>query len=222
MVKRWNRGRPGAEEGSDTGVTLVELLVAMSIFTVLMSIFMVSIARMTHQTVRVQNVGDATASMQRAFERLDRQVRYANAINRSAVSGGNYYLEFRTDALARRAAADRCDQYRVNVAAGTLEWRSWDVPIPPSTTTPTPTGWATMATRVVLRTNAAVVIPPFEMFPTSSDSSRQRVIIRLDVKAPDSPVVQTDSTLVARNSTSSTSTNINSPTGDVCRQIGRP
>jgi prepilin-type N-terminal cleavage/methylation domain-containing protein len=224
MLTRIRRaGSDGQDTERDAGVTLIELIIAMGIFAILMGIFMVGIARMTHQTVRVQSVGEATVSLQRAFERLDRQIRYAEAVNRSVLVNGSYYLEFQTSAESLHTAVGRCDQYRVNVAAGTFEARSWNLAAPY-----TASGWASFATRVVVRKNSAgVVIVPFQVLPTSSDFIRQRVTVRLDVKRPDAPVVQTDGTFVARNTTTNTATNADTNTDgvsdtQVCQENGRP
>ena len=69
------------ERRDDSGMSLVELIVAMGIFSIVIAIFMAGIVTMTRNTVRVQVTSDASESVRRVFQRLDKQVRYADAIN---------------------------------------------------------------------------------------------------------------------------------------------
>src|ERR1700710_2054812 len=70
-----------APREGDAGVTLVELLVSMSIFGVLLTLVMAGVVSLSHSTVKVGNSADAADDLRLAFESMDRQVRYADAVN---------------------------------------------------------------------------------------------------------------------------------------------
>ncbi|NAZ81700.1 prepilin-type N-terminal cleavage/methylation domain-containing protein [Kineococcus sp. R8] len=142
--------RPTApERRGDAGYSLAELLVAMSIFAVVLGVFMSGLLVMSSGTNRVQKVGASADALRKSFTVLDRQVRSADAVNRPGASNGRYFVEFRTAGTAEVPAA--CYQWRYSVATGTLAYRTWPTSGAPAST------WTTTATG--LRTDVDAVSP---------------------------------------------------------------
>lgn len=197
---------------SDRGMTLVELIVAMGIFTVIIAVFMSGVVIMTRDTARGQAVSDAGTEVNRVFQRLDQDVRYASAINLPWFGvDGSFYVEYLITAV-NGGEKPLCTQWRyVPATSGTegiLESRTWrDV------ATPAPTGWVRAATGV--RNNLAVPAErPFKVTVTL----KQQMHVILDVgPGTGGPGARKgaglDAEFVARNTTDQTATR-NDKNGD--------
>jgi prepilin-type N-terminal cleavage/methylation domain-containing protein len=70
-------GSHAARPGGDTGTTLIEMMVAMAVMSVVMVIFTAGIVSMYRAERFTTAVGDAQAQLGRAFLRLDSELRYA-------------------------------------------------------------------------------------------------------------------------------------------------
>lgn len=212
----------------DAGMSLVELLVSMGIFTVIVSIFMAGVVVMTRNTTRAQAVGDSGDTVRKVYQRLDRDVRYAAAINRpGAGATGTYYVEYLITAVDA-GLKPLCTQWRYTAATRKLEVRTWrDV------ATPAPTAWRTMATNV--RNDLSVAATrPFEFTKADATFRKQQLRVYLDVSPgatgqAERKGAQLDSTFVARNSSEQSQSNADvfpSPDGlsdtPVCPGPGRP
>ncbi len=158
---------------NDGGMTLIELLVAMGLFTILIGVFMSGVAAMTSVTVRIQAAADSSDEVRRAYQRLDKQLRYADAVNRPGVVAGKQYIEFRSPA-PDAASSPVCTQYRLNGSADTLEYRTWD-----DAAGATATSWAVVASNVM---NNPATEPAFTFLPTDGDHNKQRVTVYLKVE----------------------------------------
>lgn len=165
-----------ATRRGDTGITMVELLVSMGIFVVVLSVVLAGLVSMTRSTTRVQDVTNAGDSVRRAFQTLDKQVRYATAVNYPGVgASGAHYVELLTTAVPEGQMA-RCVQWRVHPTSRQLEVRSWaDSP------TATRTAWSTVATGVRNDLTSATPNRPFVLRPASGTSLRQQLTVSLDV-----------------------------------------
>ncbi|HET9657929.1 MAG TPA: prepilin-type N-terminal cleavage/methylation domain-containing protein [Kineosporiaceae bacterium] len=206
------RGR-GREDG---GYTLVELLVAMSLFAVLIAIYMAGIVQMTRSTNRVRNVTSSTDEGRRAFDRFDRQIRYASAVNRPVEVGSDWYLEFQTTATG--SGTGLCTQWRLLASTDQLQLRTWS-----DVSSPTATTWTTVASNVV---NDPASQQPFTFHPADSTYNRQRVDLLLVVGNSQPGGAQVQAAFVARNTSTATVTNsatTNPLVSDtqVCQQVGR-
>ena len=120
----------------DSGSTLAELLVSMSIMTVVMTIFTAGIVRMyrTANTTEVRAIAQTQLSL--ALLRLDRQVRYAAGIGLEYSSGADRYVEY----LVIGTGGAQC--YRLRLSGGRLQQRTW-----PSGSSPT-LSWTTQASNL--------------------------------------------------------------------------
>lgn len=117
----------------DIGTTLIEVVAAMSLMSVLLAIFTTGIVSM----YRSANHEDATVAAQSqvhlAFQRLDTEIRYAVNISAEGIAPGtgDWYIEYlRTD-----GGSPVCGQLRLTTG-GLLQLRRWSqgAALPPFTT----------------------------------------------------------------------------------------
>jgi prepilin-type N-terminal cleavage/methylation domain-containing protein len=149
--------------GDDAGVTLMELVVAMTIA----SIFGVILTGAIVQTYHVTNSADADASAQSqlniAFLRLDTEIRYAAGISAPGRdTGGDPYVEY----LTTNTGADICGELRLNGAAAQLQWRRWPRGDAPG-------GWTVLASEVSSAT-------PFTFGAPGTGAAYQTLTLSLD------------------------------------------
>jgi prepilin-type N-terminal cleavage/methylation domain-containing protein len=184
--------------GRDAGVTLVEFMVAMMIFTVVIAVFMGGLVVMTRSTARAQAVAEAGDDVRLAFQRMDKQVRYASAINRpGAGPSGAVYVEFRTTAV-QPGDDPFCTQWRYVPSQGLLQVRSWD-----DVGAASPGAWNTLIDDVRNTSDEA----PFTFVPADDQRLHQQLRVHLLVGPYDRAGAESQTTFVARNSSADSSTN---------------
>ncbi len=206
------RHRRAVEGGPQAGFSLVELVVAMSIFAVILGIFAVTIVNFSNATTRTVATSDQTSTARTVYDLLDKQVRQADAIGRPALVGTNWYVEYR-DSTVNPAI---CTQWVVRTATGTLAMRQWTTGV----STPVVGAWQALATD---DTNPAAGQAPFSFTPATTASPFQQLTVYLSFQAggPAKATVIT-STFTAVNSSTSTSTNpdpTSSSYAAVCQDI---
>jgi prepilin-type N-terminal cleavage/methylation domain-containing protein len=210
------RLRASDEDGArDQGVTLVETLVAMSIFSVVLTIFMAAVLSMTTSTGRVNATTDAGDGVRAAFLKLDRQVRYADAINQPVqTSAGRWYVEFRTSQRAN-GQPTLCTQWRYDPTVQEMQVRTWnDGQVPAAT----------------FRTITTDVLPPqpsgsspFTVALADGDHANQKLAVALTAGSGTGAYAgraSMQTSFVARNS--STASPSNAIGTYVCPQATRP
>ncbi|MCL3862848.1 type II secretion system protein [Actinotalea sp. K2] len=171
----------GRSSEDDEGMTLVELLVAMAIFSVVLAVFFGGLMTMTRSAVRAQDVTDSGDAVRKAFQMMDKQIRYANSINSPGPgASGAHYVEFLTTSLPG-GQEPLCTQWRFDPTARVLQVRTWrDVP------TGTRSAWNTIATDVrndMLGDLAAGIAPnpPFVLERAGGTLTRQQLMVSVDV-----------------------------------------
>lgn len=199
-----DRGRRARGDG---GFSLVELSIAMLIFSVLLVVFIVALRTMTTAMDRVRAVEQATTQARTAVNQISRQLTFATAVNTPVTVNGAVYLEAESGVVAG-GRDPQCTQWRYLPAAGLLEVRSW------STVTGRATGWSPLIRSMV---NAADQ-PPFTVFPAGSGFTVTRVGVDLRVRSAAGPLVQNQVQYTLRNSAEAPAP---SPT-TVCTENGRP
>jgi len=137
--------RPGDH---DAGFSIVEVVVSMSILSVVMVVVMGSIVQIYRAVNRVDTTSVARDQLSNSFRRLDKELRYANWVSIPGQVGGNWYMEYALPTGCRQLA------YK----SGVLSLASWTLP---GTTPGTPT---TIATGLSLVSGAA----PFTIYATNS------------------------------------------------------
>lgn len=173
---------------SDAGVTLVELLITMIIFSLVMAMtygVLITVQRQTKdQIARADAVGDARLALQQ----IDRQVRSGNVLYNPSTEPLPLSMRIYTQANGDQ----RCVQWQV--VGGLLRSRSWS----PTWTTDGLVGdWGVVA-RNVVNTSAS---PPFALQGGSTAYGSRLVDISLQVKSPDSggEPINVTSSLSGRN-----------------------
>ena len=113
----------------DEGFSLIELLVAMLIFTIFSIMLGTTLIAFTRSTLTAQQTGRTGEQMIVAFGTLDSQIRYAESVNfpGPGATTGNMYVEWLTRAESSPTRHDLCTQWRYVPAEGNIEYRRWDV-----------------------------------------------------------------------------------------------
>ena len=212
-------GDAGLSEGADSGYTLVELIVSMSILAFLIAIFMAAITQEYKNTVRTQAVSTSADETLRTMNRLDHTIRYAGAVNRPVEVGTNWYLEYQTTATLN-GAQPVCTQWKFDSTADTVAYRTWTV----TGGAVTPTPFITTSTHVV---NNPATQQPFTFLPADPVYTKQRVVVWLIVQNSRGNGAQIQSTFTALNTSTATVTNPDLDSNgvsdtQVCQEAGRP
>ncbi|MGF1647483.1 MAG: type II secretion system protein J [Kineosporiaceae bacterium] len=207
MLTGW-RARARHRWAGDGGFTLVELVVAMSIFTVVVVISLAALRSMATTTVRTTQVADARVEADRLYNRLDKIVPYAAAVNPAGQAAGDWWVELRTD-VAAGGQAPRCWQLRLDVPDAELRLRSWPPGAPAAVSS-----WTTVASGAAVRDG----VPPFALRAADDRVARQRLVVAVDIGLPGAPPYPLDSTFTARNTSGATPTNHGSL---VCQEVSR-
>jgi prepilin-type N-terminal cleavage/methylation domain-containing protein len=205
-------GRP-----TEQGFSLVETLVAATIFGVFSSMVMLAITAMLNSTAKTQSVQDGSIGVADAFQRLDHQVRYADAVNKVGQVGANWYVEWHD--LATASAPETCYQLKYNAAAKTLQERSWA----PKAAVVSASPWVVVVSNLVNDTTVAGQLPFVRTLPDGTTTQKEQLTVNV-LSRPNggttakSAISTANTTFTALNSTMSTSF----PTGSApCQEVGR-
>jgi len=196
--------RNDRDEASDDGLTLIELVVAMSIFTIVLSIYFGALISMAHTTVRSQNSVDASDALRATFNTLDHQVRYATSINRPVTgSSGAWYVELEATDLPN-GEKPMCYQWRLDPATNVLSTRTWR-----EDGTSTVTAWHGVSWNVKSVNSSNVPVTPFVFEPAGASKLRQQLTVHLTVDGTTTgKIAEQSTTFIARNSSSKSRSNL--------------
>ena len=162
----------------DSGTSLIELVVGMLVMGIFMTIFSGAIVSMAGTLNQVEAVTSSASQVNNAFLRLDKLVRYADAITtvgRSTAGGGDWYVEL--DFVDSVTAKETCTQLRVG--GSKLQLRSWTAVDP--TTSTDESGWTTLASNIRDTDANGVLYEPFSIPVelTAASTAFQRLTISL-------------------------------------------
>jgi prepilin-type N-terminal cleavage/methylation domain-containing protein len=204
LTHRLRRARGGVDEG----FTMIEIMVSMSLMTFFMAMFTGAVLQMYKVSNKTQAVTNSSTQLNIAFERIDKQVRYASAIsppNQTKSVLGGWYVEF----VNTTSGTDTC--YQLRVYNSQLQERTW------SGTPTAPPTWFSLANGVVMPTSS-----PFSFNTAAGSQTAQRLTLSLATTASARDTVTTSQTKVtfeAMNSGQGTS-----PTNDgsslICQNTG--
>lgn len=108
----------------DAGFTLIDMMVAMTIMTIVMAVFTAGIVQMYRAADDVDAKSVSQSQINIAMQRLDREVRYAKGIATPYLVSGNQYVDMLSiQRNALQAVVQQCIQLRV--ADGVLAQRTW-------------------------------------------------------------------------------------------------
>jgi prepilin-type N-terminal cleavage/methylation domain-containing protein len=194
----------------DSGFSLVELLVAMVIFGVFITVLIASVSTISRASARAQVVARTSSSVLAVFQDFDHQVRYADAINfPGAGASGAYYIEYRIPAASNLSNVTTCAQWRYTPSTGKLDFRQWqDIASP---------GSPTFVTKLSNIKGVATATYPFQMIPASlSASANQQLLLTIDAgSASFTQGAKISTRYLARNSSTLSPSNAQSVTAGV-------
>ena len=73
---------PSRDRGAgDTGFTIIELMIALAIFGIFLTVVLGSILSITAASTKVRVVSQSATAELSAFQRIDHQIRYSDSIN---------------------------------------------------------------------------------------------------------------------------------------------
>lgn len=218
----WVRARL-RKTGSDQGMTLVELIISMAIFSVVLVVFLGALSVMARNTVKSAATADSADQLRNVFQRLDKEVRYASDINTPATSNGSIYIEYWVPASAGNGEST-CVQWRYVKAKDELQRRTWIQGDPDSVSK-----WLTLATR--LRNDLTDSSQqPFTIHRAGTFGGKTYLHQRLDIylssglgtEDDDARGSQLDVSFVAQNSSTASVTNGGSTNVCLTGSVGRP
>lgn len=207
---------PQQRDGHDAGFTLPEVIVAMGLFVVLLSMVVAGIVQLNRVAMTARMDTQTASQTGVAFQAIDRSVRYAEAVNYPGTTSAGAYVEWRTGAASAPSGVATCTQLRYSVADGTLAMRSWNASAAPTTGT-----W-----RVILSSlrGAASTTYPFVMVAAGSVSNYQGLTVAITAGPTDAIGTSTSTTIYAKNSSSESPSNAMGSTGQsaspVCSGTG--
>lgn len=112
----------GGQDERESGFTLLEIMVSMTLMGFFMIMFTGAILQMYRVSNRTAAITSSASRLNTAFERIDKQIRYASAIsppNQARSPFGAWYVEF----VNTTSGADAC--YQLRVYGSQLQERTW-------------------------------------------------------------------------------------------------
>jgi type II secretory pathway pseudopilin PulG len=201
--------RRATGDRDDAGLTMVEVLVTMGLMGVVMVVFTAAILQAYRANMKTESMSIVQSQLQTAFQRFDRELRYASWIAQPGQVNNAWYVEW--------AGYDgsQCYQLRLD-AGGVLQMLTW-----PRAGTPPVEGTAgqTVATNLVVTGSGpferqAAGVTTGASAGTDFAPDFQRLRVRLTARVDDS-TAQVDTTFTALN------TSRNTPATNDCSS-GRP
>jgi prepilin-type N-terminal cleavage/methylation domain-containing protein len=177
-------GPPGSAslacEGPDSGLTLIEVLVSTTVMSIAVGIFTGAVRQIYTTLQRTEAMSTAQASATTAFQRLDRELRYASQVNTPWSSGSDYYVEY----LMTNGDTPTCVQLRSQGSSRTLQRRQWQQGTAPAA------AWLPLVSEVVpaypLSANTASAPPvgsvsPFAVIPADTVFLFQKLQVNVQI-----------------------------------------
>jgi len=195
----------------ESGFSLIELIVATSIFLMVLGIITAAVVSMMSQTRRESGLSDNLDSARKIFQNLDKTARYANDITTPGTgTDGGYYVEYRTGNTSQQQT---CWQWRYTPSTGVVDERHWLPPLAGNGST-TPTAWIQEGNGVSL----SGATPIWSISAYSGSSNHQTLTAVFKTTHGGGPAIsQTNQeTFTAINTTSA------SPLSSICNEVGRP
>jgi prepilin-type N-terminal cleavage/methylation domain-containing protein len=196
----------------EEGFTLVELLIAMSILSIVMLVFTSSLGLIQSSTVREAQQTVNTDQARLAIEQLDREIRSGNVLYDPATSPADpaYYsmlIYTQANATTRQPAPGYfCDEWKIS--GNQLQTRSWP-PLQPEDVS----SWRVVADGIVNRTTT----PNVKAFQLDSDADKGSRVINIkllvnnDYTAQPGQTQRIQAAITGRNTSYGFPTNVCTP-----------
>ncbi len=108
---------------NDSGFTMIEVVVVMVIMAVVLVIFTAGAMQAFSAENKVDTAASAENQIVVAFQRLDKELRYANAISTPGTQSGDPVVEFLSPNL--NDTNSTCTEVRLHTSTGQLQQRTW-------------------------------------------------------------------------------------------------
>ena len=182
----------------ERGMTLVELLVAMFVLSIVTAIFGSTLASVQSAVVREDRYSQANDQVRLAMEQLDREIRSGNVLYDPATPLAGYlpyyYVRIYTQTNAPTRGGYVCSMWQIDTNQRLLTQR-WSPANPNGTTT----GWRVVATGVV---NRALSEPAFQLDADPMKGNRTlnvTLAVNADLTHSPTQTVRLNAALTARN-----------------------
>ena len=170
MRRRARRPRiPG-----DAGYSLTEVLVSMGLMSIVMAIASTGFYSMYHLSDAAETAALAQAELQAAFNKLDREVRYAARVSDPYFDSSTWYIDY---VFPDDTGVNQCVQLSLPRAGGTLKHRQWDQRLSPSAA-----ATAVANNLISARTDASVPPKMTNPFVLKASGDGGSVMDRLNLK----------------------------------------
>jgi Tfp pilus assembly protein PilW len=119
------RRRCGKGLADDAGTSLIELITAMSIMSVVGAVFTAGIVMMYRSTNAIETRSGSQSQLHIAFTRLDKEIRYATGISVPDQLPSGWYVEYSFLDTGTNPPVSKCSELWLDTAAKRLRMRTW-------------------------------------------------------------------------------------------------
>lgn len=158
---------------ADRGATLLELVAAIGLMTVVLTIATSAIVTMYRSTEKTQGITETAAQISMALDKLDTTIRYADTIYDPVQSGSDWYVSYRST----YNGTAMCTQLRFSAPAGQLQRRTWT-----AAPSPSPGAWTPLASGLALSADSGGAVQPFTVTPSTTDADAEAQHQRLRIQ----------------------------------------
>jgi prepilin-type N-terminal cleavage/methylation domain-containing protein len=144
MTALLTRLRAARDAGDDSGLTLIEMVVAITVLSVAMILFTGGMIQIYTNLNKTESLSGVQAQLNEAFLRLDKEIRYASSIGAPDAEAPDYYIRY----LITNTGSPTCVELKLDGTAKKLLRRNWTH----TTGTPAVTAWLPLATNVTATT----------------------------------------------------------------------
>ncbi|BEP15212.1 hypothetical protein acdb102_35230 [Acidothermaceae bacterium B102] len=220
MMRKALRQLRSVRHGDDEGFSLMETLVASTIFGIFTTLVMLAIISMLNDSQKNQSLIDGQSTIENVFQKLDHQVRYANGIQTPGQLGGNWFVEWQAQPVTTQPQT--CTQLKFNPTADTLQERTWQ----PKAAVIAATPWVQIARNITnpgttdpfTFTPAGSVYTPTGNVVFGSPIAHQQLTVTL-MSQPNGTT--TSKSTLSTTTVTFTALNSTSQTGNVCQEVAR-
>ncbi|GAA3440882.1 PulJ/GspJ family protein [Planomonospora venezuelensis] len=167
----------------DAGISLIEILVTIGVMGVVMTMFTTGVLQVYRTVNTVESLSTAQSQLHVAYQRLDREIRYASWLSAVRGDGDHWYVGFAymdfpdEDAQTPQPVNAQtrqpwCGRLRLDLGTGVLQLQRWTPGSPPAAGTPGETLASHVVTDGGLRTD-----PPFSVRDAGSSATADAAFV---------------------------------------------
>jgi type II secretory pathway pseudopilin PulG len=127
-MKLMKRREKRVRRRGDEGYSLVEVLVAASLMSVVMAVSVTAILQIYSSVNRTEETVTVRDAIDVSFRRLDRELRYATWVSDAKAVNGRFYLEYSLPAVVNNSGVTEYPCRQIKLDNGVLTLASWKLP----------------------------------------------------------------------------------------------